>query len=243
MRTAALVFILLFGLTELASAHAIRALSRPDLLAKLQAWESDVREWKPTPEYRLEKDLELEWICRLKSAALLKYRETDASFIGLIEDINEVEKAPENASTATLGAFLDALLKSIREDREPTESLFEFIREATERGSIQSPPEMEAFSRSRDYRSQGLSAQAEPLELDDAGESLAAGELEKPLRPELTPEPAVLDAAEGDLRSGTDDVIERDESALHLPGDAVQLDPILREDGAAEPVDRAVREL
>lgn len=214
-------------------------------MAKLQSWEKDVRDWKPQAEYRLERDLELEWINRLKSAVHAKYRETDASFVRLIEDMLEVERAPENLATATLGNFLEALLKVIREDREPTESLYEFVREATERGSIQSPPAMAEFSGSRDYRSQGLSAQAAALESEDGpqGDGLESGELVKPLGTELAAEPAVLDAPEGDVGIAADEVIESDKPAAHLGGDPTQLVPIPREDAPAEPIDGEIREL
>lgn len=193
------------------------ALSKAQMLAQLQSWTKEIQAWEPSNHEALERDVWIAFLYRLKFKVLQAYAESDKSLIRILEDLRDVETAPENRASSRLITYLDSLLRSIREDREITENLFFYIKDYTSHSGILRPVTPEKFMMSREYRNPGASEQAFPLELAAAAESLEVHELAKAREAELSSKATLLDAAEGNLGIGSDHVV---------PGDKPGFDPL-----------------
>lgn len=197
--------------------QARSAPSKAVLLTNIESWTRSVRLWNPDRVEALEKDIWLSFLYRLRSHVSHSYRDSDASLIRILNDINDVELSSENKATSRLAPFLTLLLQAVREDREPTEDLFSFLKEFAEYGGILDPPTPEEFMETREYRGGGLSEAAQPMDLEAAAESFEIQELAKSMGPELAPKPAVLDAPEGSDGVGADEVVPSHEPRLEPP--------------------------
>lgn len=217
MRIVLTLFLLMTALSLPAWSQQRRAPSKAALLTSLESWTRSVRLWNPDRVEALEKDIWLSFLYRLRAQVSSSYQDSDASLIRILTDINEVELSSENKTTSRLSPFLTLLLQAVREDREPTEDLFSFMKEFAEYGGILTPPTPEEFMETREYRGGGLSEAAQPMDLEAAAESLEIQELAKTMSPELPPEPAVLDPTKGSDGTGADEVVPSHEPRFEPP--------------------------
>jgi hypothetical protein len=193
---------------------ATRAPSKPLLIERIEAWTHSIQSWEPGKNEALERDVWLSFLYQLKFHVSHSYQDSDASLIQILQQMNEVESLPENRVTSRLTGFLTPLLVSLRDDREPTEDLFLFIKEFTEYGGILDAPTPEEFMETREYRGFGLSEAASPMDLEAAAESLEIQELAKSASPQLASEAAVLDSTEGRSGMGPDKIVPSNEPTI-----------------------------
>lgn len=130
------------------AAPAPRVYNKPALLGALKDWESSLNE-RAMDDF--ERDLEREFILRLRFQVERRYTGDDASLVRILAFMLELEEQPQNLSLSYTTVYLRELLEAIRTIREPNENLARFIRQFTEASGIKNVMSADQFLRSRAY--------------------------------------------------------------------------------------------
>ncbi len=224
------LFILCFGLTLLSMTPAVMAASRPlsknELLDGVQNWRKILKNI-PSPEAR-ENDLQQEFLFRLQFLVERRYDGTDESLLRLLQFMRELEERPSNMSSSALNGFLEILIRSLKEVREPQEAMWPYIQQFMVDNSLQRPVAFEETVKQRDYLNQFESLSAKQMSAEEINQYFIAaeipklepsqtsniGKLEESPGPKLAAEATVPNSTEGEPDVGPIIVIDSQESAV-----------------------------
>lgn len=130
------------------AAPAPRVYGKSSLLSVLKDWEQSLNDRAMDA---FERDLEREFILRLRFQVERRYTGDDASLIRILAFMLELEEQPQNMSLSYTTNYLRELLEAIRTIREPNENLARFIRQFTEASGIKNVMSANQFLQSRAY--------------------------------------------------------------------------------------------
>lgn len=130
------------------AAPAPRVYNKTNLLTALKDWEVSL---KDRAMDAFERDLEREFILRLRFQVERRYTGDDASLIRILAFLLELEEQPQNLSLSYTTSYLRELLEAVRTIREPNENLARFIRQFTEASGIKNVMSANQFLASRAY--------------------------------------------------------------------------------------------
>lgn len=208
------------------SAGATRGTAKAFVMQALHQWEAALAEREMEDFAR---DLEHEFVLRLKFQVERRYTGEDASMVRILAFMLELEEQPQNLSLSYTTRFLRELIEAVRTLREPNENLIRFIRQFTEIAGIQNGLSAEEFAQTRAYVNARETEGAEPL--DDEMWNEISERLEEspgddtpaapPAEPENTETPPVMAA---ETRAGPE---TPERSALMSGGANEGVDPEL----------------
>ncbi len=159
----------LFAAPTPAWSAAPRVFAKPHLLEYLRSWETSLA-GRAMDDF--ERDLEREFILRLRFQVERRYVGDDASLTRILAFLLELEEQPQNRSLSYTTTYIRELLQAIKLIREPNENLVVFMRQFTEAAGIKNAMSAEAFLRSRAYVNGQQSATAREF-VDEAWDELA----------------------------------------------------------------------
>lgn len=206
--------ILAFGLTfclvslvftkEVIAAHRgplSGPLSKVELLDGIQHWRKILKNI-PGPDLR-ENDLQQEFLFRLQFLVERRYEGTDASFVRILDFMKELEGHPSNLSSSSLNAFLEILIKSIKEIREAQEPLWPYIQQFMVDNSLKNPVNFEETVKQRDYINQFETVSAARLNHEEINQYFISLEIPVPTKIPAT-EPYADEISEKSSRAAGD---------------------------------------
>lgn len=187
-------FILSFGLTFVVLSEPVHAANRPlskiELLEGIGNWRQILRAM-PTKDL-LENDLQQDFLFRLQFAVERRYDDTDAGLVRLLVFMKEIEDQPSNSSALSLSPFLDILIRSVKEIKEPQDALWPYIQQFMVDNSLRNPVSFEETIKQRDYFNQFETVPASALNAEEINLYFIA--TESPKSPAKSP---VLQTSEG----------------------------------------------
>lgn len=148
LTVAVLLALLMSGLGFSAQAMTRTPLAKNYLIEYLRQWEAELEEQKVDA---FEKDLEKEFILRLRFQVERRYTNDDASLRRILVFMLELEEQPGNRSLSYFTLYLREMIRAIDSIREPTENLARFVRQFTETAGIKDGLSADEFAKSRAY--------------------------------------------------------------------------------------------
>lgn len=168
-------FLLIVGfLGVLPKAKAFEIHARKDnVLSQLLDWRAEIQ--SDNSVSAREKDLRLQFSNRLLFQVERKYQETDLRqfMIDTANDMKQTDEMRENQSYGGINEFLEDLKDALKTLIEPHENVVSFIRDFTQFCTITTPCSVDQYAETRNYSDGKDMEKAEPMNVDDAAESVA----------------------------------------------------------------------
>jgi hypothetical protein len=161
-------------LCTLPKALAFEIHARKDnVISELLEWRSELT--SDTEISPREKDLRLQLANRLLFQVERKYQENDLLkfMINTVGDMKQTDEMRDNQSYGGLTEYLENLQEALETLIEPDENLINFIRDFTRFSSIDHPLSVDEFAETRDYSDGKEMEKADPMDADQAAESVA----------------------------------------------------------------------
>jgi hypothetical protein len=119
-----------------------------------------------------EKDLRLDFIYRLIFQTDRKYTGGDLKdfYVETLKDMVLTDQMKSNQSYGSMTNFLESTQQVLTEILEPRESVINLLQEFTDFSGISEPADIDDFATHRSYYDGKTALEAQPLDMDSAGE-------------------------------------------------------------------------